>query len=71
MRRLSFSLLAAASALALVALLAAGSASAQYVDSPALMPQMQMSQMDEQQPFNIMAAGQLQPHAGSNSGQSR
>jgi hypothetical protein len=60
MRRLSFPLLAAAAAL--VALLAAGSASAQYVANPALMPQMQMIQMD-QQPFTIMAAGQLQPHA--------
>ena len=57
MRRLSFPLLAAAAALALVALLAAGTASAQYVANPALMPQMQMIQMDEQQPFTIMAAG--------------
>jgi len=54
MRRLSFPLLAAAAAL--VALLAAGPASAQYVANPALMPQMQMIQMD-QQPFTIMAAG--------------
>ena len=61
MRRLSFPLLAAAAAL--VALLAAGPASAQYVANPALMPQMQMIQMDDQQPFTIMAAGQLQPPA--------
>ena len=59
MRRLSFPLLAAAAAL--VVLLAAGSAQAQYVADPqarmALMPHMQMIQMDEQQPFTIMAAG--------------
>ena len=70
-RTLSFPLLAAAAALALVALLAAGTASAQYVVNPALMPHMQMVQMDEQQPFTVMAAGQLQPHAGSDRGQSR